>query len=141
MGMKTKIPGDGPLVPLKHVNPLLHLGLSTSYAMIREGRYPLPTVTVGRRHHVRREALEAFIAGGPSAEPRRADQERAAVEGRPPDLRALFPNLDEAAAKVRATEVQSALAAAIAEIIETVSLTDEVRERLTELMGGGANEG
>lgn len=77
-----------------------------------------------------------------SAEPRRADQQRAAVEGRPPDLRALFPNLDEAAAKVRATEVQSALAAAIAEIIETVPLIDERRARLTELLGGGdANEG
>jgi len=98
--VKTEIPGHGPLVPIKHVNRLLHLGLSTSYAMLREGRYPLPTVRVGRRHHVRREALEAFLAGGLSAEPRRADQERAAVEGRPPNLRALFPNLDEDAHRV-----------------------------------------
>jgi hypothetical protein len=75
-----------------------------------------------------------------SAEPRRADQERAAVEGRPPDLRALFPNLDEAAAKVRATEVQSALAA-IAEIIETVPLTDEARERLTEVLRSDRGNG
>jgi len=76
-----------------------------------------------------------------SAEPRRADQERAAVEGRPPDLRALFPNLDEAAAKVRATEVQSALAAAIAEMIETVPLIDEARERLTEVLRSDRGNG
>lgn len=36
---------------------------------------------------------------------------------------------------------ERALPAVIAEIIETVELTDEQRERLTEPMGGEADEG
>ncbi len=63
--MSTEIPGDGPLVPLKTVNAILGIGLSTSYAMLREGRYPLPTVRIGRHHRVHRDALEAFLSDEP----------------------------------------------------------------------------
>jgi excisionase family DNA binding protein len=93
MGVSTQIPGDGPLVPLKYVNAPLGIGLSTSYAMLREGRYPLPTVRVGRHYKVRRDLLEAFLSGQPAVEP--TERRRTSREGRRADLSDLFPDLDE----------------------------------------------
>jgi hypothetical protein len=47
-----------------------------------------------------------------------------------------------AARQERARVVEGALAAVITEIIETVPLSDEARQRITELMrGGDADEG
>jgi hypothetical protein len=44
-------------------------------------------------------------------------------------------------AMAMAAAAKGAPAAVIAETIETTPLTDEVRERLTELIGGDADEG
>ena len=44
-------------------------------------------------------------------------------------------------AQARATEVEKGLAAAIAEIIEAVPLSDQQRERITEVLRGGVGDG
>jgi len=91
--VNLEIPGDGPLVPLKYVNALLDIGLSTSYAMLREGRYPLPTVRIGRHYKVRRDLLGAFLSGQPAVET--TDRRRTSQERRRADLSDLFQDLDE----------------------------------------------
>lgn len=51
------------LIPLPEAAKRLGIHPGTGYRLAREGKFPVPVLTVGSIYRVRRAELEAFISG------------------------------------------------------------------------------
>lgn len=51
------------LLSVSEAAALLGIGERTAYALIERGEFPVPTVTVGKRLKVSRQAVERFVNG------------------------------------------------------------------------------
>ena len=55
------------LLPLPEASKRLGIHPGTGYRLAREGKFPIPVLTVGSIYRVRRAELEAFISGESAA--------------------------------------------------------------------------